>query len=152
MLNPPQTDAEIIQQYEKAKESREAEPPVAGHNKDLDFVYLYAVFHSETNTCKGQPHMTLQLMAIEPKFHRKGVGSLLMRHGLEKADAMGLPVYVAAGTDGKALYERFGFEVTGGLGVDCREYGGRSSGEHWSMLRPARVSGAMPNGTDTGLT
>lgn len=79
--------------------------------------------------------MTLQLLAIDPRFHRRGVGSLLLRHGLARTDERGLPVYVAAGQNAKALYERFGFEVRGGYGLDCREYGGRSSGEHWCMVR-----------------
>ena len=60
---------------------------------------------------------------------------MLLRQGLEKADRLGLPVVIISGISGRLLYERYGFRVLNELPLDCRDYGGRSDGKHWSMLR-----------------
>ena len=113
-------------------------PPVKGFNGDLDYAAFRAAFFSEAEVVNGQPYMTLRLLATSPRHHRRGAGTLLLRHALQKADQAGLPVYLATGVNGKALYERFGFVFQRDMPLNCLEYGGRSSGQHWCMLRPAK--------------
>ena len=134
--NPPQSKAEIDKQYEQSCLRRENEPRVEGMDHELAQAYFKVAFYSEMETVAGQPYMTLRMLAVHPKYHRRGAGSLLLKHGLEKADSLGLPVYLDCGVCGKPLYERHGFAIMGDFPLNCLDYGGRSDGRHWLMMRP----------------
>ncbi len=60
-----------------------------------------------------EPHWRLAMLGVEPDRQRSGLGGLLLRHGVARADAMGVPVYTETGTQEKArlLCERLGFDV-----------------------------------------
>lgn len=60
-----------------------------------------------------EPNWRLALLGVNPDRQRSGLGTLLIRHGIARADAMGAPVYTETGTQDKAdlLCERLGFEV-----------------------------------------
>jgi ribosomal protein S18 acetylase RimI-like enzyme len=51
----------------------------------------------------------LEMVATDPAYQGKGVGSKLMRWGLERADQDGLEAYLEASPDGVRVYEHFGF-------------------------------------------
>jgi ribosomal protein S18 acetylase RimI-like enzyme len=56
------------------------------------------------------PHYYLQFLAVEPALHSRGIGSALLRQGLERSDAEGTPVYFESTSHrNRALYERHGF-------------------------------------------
>ncbi|KAK3051331.1 hypothetical protein LTR09_007354 [Extremus antarcticus] len=136
--NAPRTKEEIDAQFTAAYAVRNQGPDVEGFDAELDYAAFKASFYSEAETVGDQPYMALRLLAISPTHHRRGVGSLLLGRGLEKADRLGLPVYLATGVNGRPLYERFGFEYQRDMPINCLDYGGRSDGRHWCMLRAAR--------------
>ncbi|KAK5168951.1 uncharacterized protein LTR77_006260 [Saxophila tyrrhenica] len=139
--DPPQTQGQVDANFAQAYEARNDSPSVEGFQADLDYAAFRAAFYSEAEVMQGRPYMTLKLLATSPGHHRRGAGSLLLKHGLEKADRVGLPVYLATGVTGKPLYERFGFVYQRDMPINCLEYGGRSNGRHWCMLRPAAKEG-----------
>jgi ribosomal protein S18 acetylase RimI-like enzyme len=58
------------------------------------------------------PHWELNILCVDPSAQRSGVGSALVRHGLERADRDGVPAYVITHNPANvAYYTRFGFEV-----------------------------------------
>ena len=60
------------------------------------------------------PHTYLAVMGVAPEWQGKGLGSILMRPGLESIDARRGPAYLEASTPrSRELYRRHGFEVTG---------------------------------------
>ncbi|KAK3330456.1 acyl-CoA N-acyltransferase [Apodospora peruviana] len=60
---------------------------------------------------EGDKHMwTLQSLAVDIRYHRQGVGSMLVRWGLEKAQAEGKDLHLLATEDGRRLYLSLGFE------------------------------------------
>ena len=134
-LHPPASRDEIEEAYQASRKKRGAEPQVEGMNEELAREYFKVAFCSELETIAGRPYVTLRMLATNPRYHRRGVGSLLLKHGLEKADSLGLPVYLDCSVGGKPLYERYGFKVIGDFPLNCSEYGGRSNGTHWLMLR-----------------
>jgi ribosomal protein S18 acetylase RimI-like enzyme len=80
----------------------------------------------------SEPHWYLAILGVRPGQRGRGLGSALIRPGLERADADGLPCYLESSNPRNvSLYERHGFEVTA---------------EHWLpdgpvliyMWRPAR--------------
>lgn len=142
------TPAQIEAEFEAADRARGAGEPIAGMNDELGQAFFRAAFFAESTTVEGAPYATLELLATGPAHSRRGVGSLLLRHGLEVVDRKGILCYVSAGICGRPLYEKFGFEVTKALSFDGRAWGGRSEGKHWSMLRPVKPqseSGVLAN-------
>ena len=60
--------------------------------------------------------LDLAAIAVDPEYQRRGIATLLMKQGLEWADADGLPTYLEATPEGALMYPKFGFEKV-------REYG-----------------------------
>lgn len=60
------------------------------------------------------PHWTLELVAVDPNIQSKGIGSRLMRFGLDVCDAENLPVFLASSNPANLpFYERLGFVRAG---------------------------------------
>jgi ribosomal protein S18 acetylase RimI-like enzyme len=61
-----------------------------------------------------EQHWYLPLIGVDAASQRRGYGSALLRHALERCDRDQLPAYLEATTPrNKALYERHGFEELG---------------------------------------
>ncbi|MEW1546108.1 GNAT family N-acetyltransferase [Streptomyces tsukubensis] len=59
-----------------------------------------------------EPHWYLALIGADPAAQGTGQGGALMRSGLAKADAAGLPVYLESSKpENLPVYEHFGFSV-----------------------------------------
>lgn len=61
----------------------------------------------------GERHWFLSTIATAKEAQRRGVGSALMRFGVEKADREGWMSYLNSSSEGRGLYEKFGFRVVG---------------------------------------
>ncbi|MFF8379857.1 GNAT family N-acetyltransferase [Streptomyces sp. NPDC015661] len=60
----------------------------------------------------AEPHWYLAVIGADPAARGQGHGSALLRSGLAKADADGLPVYLESSKpDNLPVYEHFGFVV-----------------------------------------
>lgn len=76
-----------------------------------------------------EPVLYLGTLTVAPSAQGRGVGSALLRSGLERADREGWPVYLETATERNvAFYERNGFRVTGTIPLP---YGPT----HWAMQR-----------------
>ena len=53
------------------------------------------------------------MMATRSEHQGRGAGGLLMRWGIDRADAAGVECYSSASEAGRHVYERFGFEEAG---------------------------------------
>ncbi|TKA74082.1 hypothetical protein B0A55_05223 [Friedmanniomyces simplex] len=136
---PAATRAEADAELEAVRQSRFGGPPVEGMNRALGEAFVRALVYTEFEVMRGRPYIGLRNLATHPDHQRKGAGKLLLRDGLARfADRLGLPVYLDSGVYGRPLYEKHGFEVVRDFPFDGREYGGRSEGKHWCMLRAAQ--------------
>ena len=69
---------------------------------------IFATYHPKV------PHYYLQFLAVVPALQSRGIGSGLLRQGLERSDAEGMPVYFESTSPrNRALYERHGFVSQG---------------------------------------
>jgi GNAT superfamily N-acetyltransferase len=61
----------------------------------------------------SEPNWRLAMLGVHPDRQRSGLGTLLIRNGIARADAVGAPVYTETGTKEKAdlLCERLDFDV-----------------------------------------
>ncbi len=74
-------------------------------------------------------HRYLPLMGVDPTAQGRGLGTALLRHGLDECDRAGLPAYLEATSPrSRDLYARNGFEEIGVIQQ-------RASPPMWSMLR-----------------
>jgi GNAT superfamily N-acetyltransferase len=74
-------------------------------------------------------HWYLALAGVDPLGQGRGLGSTLLRHGLQACDESGLPAYLEATSPrGRDLYARHGFEEIGVI-----QHG--SSPPMWPMVR-----------------
>lgn len=65
------------------------------------------------------PCWYLPIIAVDPHYQNNGIGSLLMKHALEKIDSDGLPAYLESSNPrNMSLYKRYGFETMGQIKVD----------------------------------
>ncbi len=61
-----------------------------------------------------EPHWYLPLIGVDPSRQGQGLGAALLKEGLRRCDADGLPAYLESSSPRNVpLYERHGFEVTG---------------------------------------
>ncbi|MFF5787644.1 GNAT family N-acetyltransferase [Streptomyces sp. NPDC012693] len=78
-----------------------------------------------------EPHWYLAVVGADPDARGQGHGSALLRSGLARADAAGLPVYLESSKPSNIpVYEHFGFVV---LGEASLPGGGPTL---WAMRRP----------------
>lgn len=74
-------------------------------------------------TGAGCPALALAPMAVRPEFQRRGIGSALVRAGLDSARSLGHRVVIVLGHP--RYYPRFGFRPARPLGIDppfpCRD-------------------------------
>ncbi|KAF5022431.1 hypothetical protein F66182_5516 [Fusarium sp. NRRL 66182] len=61
----------------------------------------------------GERHWFLSTIVTDQEVQRRGVGSVLMKFGVERADEEGWMAYVNSSVAGRGLYEKFGFRVVG---------------------------------------
>lgn len=62
----------------------------------------------------NEPHWYLPMIGVDPSEQGRGYGSALLRRGLARCDADGLPAYLeSTNLRNVPLYERFGFKVVG---------------------------------------
>ena len=77
-------------------------------------------------------HWYLAAIGVDPARQGRGYGSALLRHGLERCDAQGVPAYLEATSErNKELYESHGFAAIGVMRSG-------SSPPMWPMLRKPR--------------
>lgn len=80
---------------------------------------------------RDEPHLYLPCMGVRAGLRGAGLGSALLRHRLERADADGLGAYLEASSPrSRALYRRHGFDD---LGAPVRV---ADSPPLWPMRRP----------------
>jgi GNAT superfamily N-acetyltransferase len=65
-----------------------------------------------------EPHWYLGFIGVDPARQGSGVGAALLRSRLRHCDEAGLPAYLESSNPKNVpLYEHFGFQVTGTLGL-----------------------------------
>lgn len=80
----------------------------------------------------SEPHWYLPMIGVDPSAQGRGCGSALLRRGLARCDADGLPAYLeSTNLRNVPLYKRFGFKVVGQIKT-------KTSPAIIPMVRPAQ--------------
>jgi ribosomal protein S18 acetylase RimI-like enzyme len=94
---------------------------------------LFSLFEQMDAFHPSEPHWHLPLIGVDPCEQGRGCGSVLLRNGLARCDADGLPAYLeATSLRNISLYERFGFKAVGRIRT-------KTSPSIIPMLRPPQT-------------
>jgi len=75
---------------------------------------VFSVFEQMGAFHPTEPHWYLPMIGVDPSEQGRGCGSAVLRKGLVRCDADGLPAYLeATSLRSLSLYERFGFKAVG---------------------------------------
>jgi len=148
------TDASAIYEVNKqAFDGRDAEPGlvdavrksenfipeislIAEENGKLIGHILFSRIHIETKNTKI-PALALAPMAVRPEYQKQGIGTLLVRRGLEECKRLNHAIVIVLGHP--AYYPRFNFSAELAKSLEC-PYG--ECGEAWMALE------LLPNALD----
>ncbi len=83
---------------------------IAGH-------ILFTKISIEGNGGKAASSLALAPMAVLPKYQKKGIGSKIINHGLQKAKELGYTSVIVVGHED--YYPRFGFAPAGKWHISC---------------------------------
>jgi putative acetyltransferase len=88
-----------------------------------DLAVGHILFSPVIIEAKGDPPegMGLAPMAVLPEYQRRGIGSLLIREGLERLQSAAVPFVIVLGHP--EFYPRFGFEKASYYGLRCQWQG-----------------------------
>lgn len=79
----------------------------------------------------------LEYLAVHPNNQRKGVGTALVKSGMNQADKLELAIFVHAFKEGVALYKRMGFQLVAELVQDDSALGGNGEyGAYFFVYEP----------------
>lgn len=84
--------------------------------------------------------LELFTLVVDRKYHRKGIGSLLLKDGLKEADEAGLQCVLGASPEGLSLYKKHGFVEVKQMSLDLSHYEGgegRGAVRHSILYRPS---------------
>lgn len=90
-------------------------------------------------------YLVLALLSTRPEYQRRGVGSALVKHGINLQDLRDRPLWLEASTMGYPLYKKLGFEDVEEHITDFTPYGLEHKAKGVGMLRrPGTSTDAAP--------
>lgn len=98
--------------------------PPAG-NPALGAHFFGSLLRTQEEHMRGQAYIFMRLLVVLPSYQGKGIGTRLLRWGLEQADQLGVKVWIDASPAGLRLYQKLGWEEVSRLEIDLQEWGGR---------------------------
>lgn len=75
-----------------------------------------------------------------PSYQRQGVGTMMLKWGIDLANKNGLKICVEATPFGFELYNKFGFNVVAEVTHDLSKWGGPAEYMHRLMVRDPEVT------------
>ncbi|NIP94842.1 MAG: GNAT family N-acetyltransferase [Akkermansiaceae bacterium] len=96
-------------------------------------ISLFGLMDRKRKTLMPDPYWYLATLGVDPPYQSRGLGTLLVTEGLDRADADHTPAYLETETESNvAFYRGLGFEVVEELTIE------RLGIPLWLMARDAR--------------
>ncbi|KAF2165469.1 hypothetical protein M409DRAFT_24319 [Zasmidium cellare ATCC 36951] len=130
------SEEELQKEKELSDKDDELYPDPPGYNKTAMEDFGACTKAYKDKYIGRRPYMLLQVIGTRDGHQRRGVGAISMKWGTEKADELGLPLYLEATAKGEGLYRKWGFQEVDVLPFDARKHGYPDPLTHLIMLRP----------------
>ncbi|KAL9134539.1 MAG: hypothetical protein Q9175_004275 [Cornicularia normoerica] len=119
------------QREEKKRKEREnkLKKVVEGSNEGLMKDFFAQLSAGRERWLVPEKTFFLHMLAVDPAYQRRGLGSMLIRPGLEDADKAGAQTYIEASPDGMPLYLKHGWEPVDKMVIDMGKHGAGSGVE-----------------------
>lgn len=131
--NPAETDTG---KNDKEKEEKPFLPPEL--KVDVLMGLLTPLREAQKEIMGSKPYLMLNSLACHPDHHKRGAGTMMLKWGLERADELGLEMYLDTSQLARPMYEKWGFELQRGIDFDRTLWGGEGMDWHGCMLRKPR--------------
>ena len=119
---PPMSDEDWDRE---AAERPYAFGPLLPESRDLCAPFLVQETLAKRRVMgNGARWWELDSLATAPEYERKGLGSMLVRWGIERMEERGWPSVIVATEKGNPLYVKHGYQVLRSWGVDLGLHGG----------------------------
>jgi len=96
-----------------------------GANVELCTLFSRSIRQKRETAMKGKPYVLMGILVTQPAYRGRGIGSMLLRWGLEQAAEKGLECWIDASPMGSGLYKRFGWVAVDRLDFELSKYGGK---------------------------
>lgn len=110
-------------------------PLPAGSNTVLRKRFIASIQELEKTHQPSGGYFELLDLVTSPVFQRRGIGSQLVKVGLDKADEESKSCFLSGTPMGVPVYAKQGFEDVGRFEIPLEEYGGVGSHVHVAMIR-----------------
>lgn len=90
----------------------------AAENPNLLNAFFAQMNRTRESTMQGKTYWFLKILSIDPEHQRKGLGTLLVKWGVERANKEGVDAWLESSPMGKGAYLKAGFRVLGMDRVD----------------------------------
>ncbi|KAJ5628269.1 Acyl-CoA N-acyltransferase [Penicillium lividum] len=141
----PEAQVPSVGSEKEAEIRRIATTVVWDPNNDADAELSGRVDALKEEVTPKIPYISLEYLAVHPDNQHKGVGTALVKSGMNQADKMGLAIFVHAFREGVALYKRMGFRLLAELVQDDSAYGGSGEyGAYFFIYEPGSRKDQVP--------
>ncbi|KAL9065393.1 MAG: hypothetical protein Q9161_008249 [Pseudevernia consocians] len=120
------------QSAEKEKLRKDSPAKPEGFNRELENEILAAIDKFQEEWVDESTHFGL---AVSPDHQRLGLGSLLVRDGLDKVDEAGARAFLEAAPVAVPLYLKHGFRTVDEISIDMGPHGGVGIVSYKCMMR-----------------
>ncbi|RDW74166.1 hypothetical protein BP5796_07608 [Coleophoma crateriformis] len=124
------------------KETKEGDglPDLPGVNMELWTVKVLGMRQYSDRDVDVEKDMFLQYLFVDPAYHRRGIGSLLLEWGSQKADDLQAKVWLTSTPVAVKAYEKNGWCVKETHEILLGQYGGEGTYTRaWMLREPRRV-------------
>ena len=77
----------------------------------------------------------LTIICTHPDYQRQGAATAMVRWGIQRAEELGIPLYLDASPAGRPVYERLGFHYLQDLVFETDKWGGQKDYVLACMIR-----------------
>ncbi|KAF2638968.1 hypothetical protein P280DRAFT_470971 [Massarina eburnea CBS 473.64] len=99
-------------------------PNEPGCNFEACKAFFGGLVEKKAELMGNRPHFYLHMLHTVPKYQKRGAASTLIKWGMQKADELGLPVYVESSLPAHTFYQYHGFKDIDELRIDMGPFGG----------------------------
>ncbi|KAJ8105806.1 hypothetical protein OPT61_g9958 [Boeremia exigua] len=110
-----------------------------GTNSEACTLFFGGMMQKKKKIMGTRPYLYLHMLHTDPEYQGRGAGGALLEWGKDKADELGLPIYLESSTKGHKFYRKHGFKDIEVLEIDFTPYGGSV---HRQPLMMREVSGS----------